>query len=79
MTHYGTKPSFLNDFCSPWNSKNQAEIAFRAVWDTENLFFNFKVFDTHIQLNKKDDSIESIGSSDRVELFFRTDSSSNPL
>lgn len=38
MTHYGTKPSFLTDFCSPWNSKKQAEITFKAVWDTERIF-----------------------------------------
>ncbi len=72
------KAIVLTDFCSPWNSSKQAEIEFRALWDTENLFFNFKVFDTQIHLNKKDDSVESIGSSDRVELFFRPDSSLNP-
>ncbi|MBP8886587.1 MAG: endoxylanase, partial [Flavobacterium sp.] len=42
------------------------------------LFFNFTVFDTEIHIEKKDDSVESIGNSDRVELFFRPDDSLNP-
>lgn len=69
---------FLTDFCSPWSTEKGKEVIFKALWDQENLFFNFTVLDTEIHLEKKDDSIESIGKSDRVELFFRTDATMNP-
>jgi hypothetical protein len=68
----------LTDFCSPWNPEKQAKITFKALWDRESLFFNFTVFDTAIHIKKYDDSIESIGNSDRVELFFRPDNTLNP-
>ena len=72
------KAAILTDFCSPWSNTKQSAMEFIALWDYENLFFNFTVFDSQIHLNKKDDSVESIGSSDRVELFFRPDNSLNP-
>lgn len=68
----------LTDFCSPWSTGKGKEVIFKALWNRENLFFNFTVLDTEIHLEKKDDSIESIGNSDRVELFFRTDATMNP-
>jgi hypothetical protein len=68
----------LKDFCSPWNDNKQSEIIFKALWDRENLFFKFTVLDTVIHLEKRDESHESIASSDRVELFFRPDDSLNP-
>ena len=68
----------LTDFCSPWNENPISKIEFRALWDLENFFFNFRVFDTDVYLDQKDDSIDSIGNSDRVELFFRTNESLNP-
>lgn len=68
----------LTDFCSPWNNKKGTEITFKALWDRENLFFNFTVLDTEIHIEKKDDSFESIGNSDRVELFFRSNDALNP-
>lgn len=68
----------LTDFCSPWNDEKQSEIKFKALWDGENLFFNFTVLDAAIHLEKSGSSVESIGNSDRVELFFRPDDSLNP-
>ncbi|MBB1194017.1 endoxylanase [Flavobacterium sp. SOK18b] len=68
----------LTDFCSPWSTEKGKEVIFKALWDRENLFFNFTVLDIEIHIEKKDDSIESIGNSDRVELFFRTDPAMNP-
>jgi hypothetical protein len=68
----------LTDFCSPWNDEKQSEIKFKALWDRENLFFNFTVLDTAIHLEKSGSTVESIGNSDRVELFFRPDDSLNP-
>jgi hypothetical protein len=72
------KANCLTDFCSPWEEEDFAEMEFRALWDLENLFFKFKVFDTDLYIDKKDDSIDSIGNSDRVELFFRADEGLNP-
>ena len=72
------KAAILDNFVSPWNTDKKSEIIFKALWDRENLFFNFTVFDTEIHIEKKDDSVESIGNSNRVELFFRPDDSLNP-
>jgi hypothetical protein len=68
----------LTDFCSPWSNEKKSKIIFKALWDREKLFFNFTVFDTTIHIEKKEDSFESIGNSDRVELFFRTNDALNP-
>lgn len=68
----------LTDFSSPWNNDLVSKIEFRALWNTENLYFNFRVFDTDIYIDEKDNSIDSIGNSDRVELFFRANDSLNP-
>lgn len=70
--------SELTDFCSPWDSEKPSKISFKALWDTEKLFFNFTVLDPSIHIVKKDDSFASINDSDRVELFFRPDASLNP-
>lgn len=76
--HLWNNATVLKDFCSPWNHEKQSPIIFKALWDKENLFFNFTVFDTVIHIDRADNSIESIGNSDRVELFFRADNSLNP-
>ncbi|WP_426485859.1 carbohydrate-binding family 9-like protein [Flavobacterium sp. 2] len=68
----------LTDFSSPWNTDLVSKIEFRALWNTENLYFNFRVFDADIYIDEKDNSIDSIGNSDRVELFFRVNDSLNP-
>nr|WP_198999947.1 sugar-binding protein [Flavobacterium sp. ASV13] len=72
------KANCLTDFCSPWNNDSLSKIEFRALSDHENFYFNFRVFDTDIYLDQKDDSFYSIGNSDRVELFFRTNENLNP-
>jgi len=72
------KANCLTDFCSAWNEDSILKIEFRALWNLENFFFNFRVFDTDVYLDQKDDSFDSIGNSDRVELFFRTNESLNP-
>lgn len=68
----------LTEFVSPWDIKEPKKIEFKAMWDTKNLFFCFTVFDNYIHIDKTDNSFESIGNSDRVELFFRTSASLNP-
>ncbi|NGY37601.1 endoxylanase [Flavobacterium sp. XN-5] len=68
----------LSNFISPWDSMTPSKIEFKGLWDENQLFFCFTVFDTEIHIDKKDDTVVSIGNSDRVELFFRPDSSLNP-
>lgn len=72
------KAELLTDFVSPWDIKKPKKIEFKAMWDTENLFFCFTVYDNVIHIDKTDNSFESIGNSDRVELFFRINASLNP-
>lgn len=77
-SHLWNKATALDDFISPWDSKLPSRIAFKALWDLEQLFFCFTVYDTEIHIEKKDNSKDSIGNSDRVELFFRPDNTLNP-
>lgn len=72
------KADILTDFVSPWVNEKHKKIEFKALWDTTLLFFCFVVYDNKIHINMKDDSIDSIGNSDRVELFFRSDKFLNP-
>lgn len=68
----------LTDFISPWSDLKPEKMEFRALWDTEHLFFCYTVYDTNIHIDRQDDSVDSIGESDRVEIFFRTDAGLNP-
>lgn len=68
----------LDQFISPWNTETIPEITFRALWDETFLFFCFTVYDPLTYINKKDNTFDSIGASDRVELFFRKDQTLNP-
>ena len=63
------KAEVLTYFVSPWNNKKPEKIEFRAIWDTKNLFFCFTVHDNLVHIDKKDNSFDSIGNSDRIELF----------
>lgn len=72
------KAYVLKDFISPWAEEHPKKMEFKALWDSEKLFFCFKVYEKMIYIDKKNDSKESIGNSDRVELFFRTNESLNP-
>lgn len=72
------KAEILSDFVSAWDSKKPKTTEFKALWNAENLLFLFKVYDNVIHINKKDNTINSIGSSDRIELFFRSDENLNP-
>jgi len=68
----------LTDFCSPWDVVEPHKIEFKALWDKEQLFFSFKVYDPSVYLVKTDNTNASINDSDRVELFFRSDAKLNP-
>ena len=68
----------LTNFASPWDKKEIDKIEFKALYNTEHLFFCFKVFDTEIYVDLTESSHQSINNSDRVELFFRADKNLNP-
>ncbi|MCD0465916.1 carbohydrate-binding family 9-like protein [Flavobacterium sp. ENC] len=68
----------LTDFSSPWDNAEPEKIEFRALWDLKNIYFSYTVYDTNIHIDRKDDSVDSIGESDRIEIFFRTDETLNP-
>jgi hypothetical protein len=68
----------LLDFISAWDDNAPEKIEFKALWDTKNIYFCFTVFDNLVHIDKKNNSFDCIGNSDRVELFFRTDANLNP-
>ncbi|MBP8793710.1 MAG: endoxylanase [Lutibacter sp.] len=70
--------TILTDFVSAWDIAPVKKIEFKTLYDSEYLFFCFKVYDNEVHIAKKDDSVDSIGNSDRVELFFRADANLNP-
>ncbi|MCK4561318.1 MAG: endoxylanase [Flavobacteriaceae bacterium] len=72
------KANTISNFISPWNNTKTEKTEFKSLWDGENLFFQFKVIDKLIHIDKTDNSFNSIGNSDRVELFFRKDAKLNP-
>ena len=68
----------LTDFSSPWDKEPIKKIEFKAVHNSEKIFFQFKVFDNQVHTHPSEDQNDSINNSDRVELFFRSDASLNP-
>jgi hypothetical protein len=68
----------LDDFISPWDNKAFDKTEFKALWDMENIFFCFTIYDNNIHIDNHDNSFVSIGNSDRVELFFRKNALLNP-
>lgn len=72
------KANSLTDFSSPWNAESVKKIEFKAVHNSEKIFFQFKVDDNQTHIHPSENKNESINDSDRVELFFRSDASLNP-
>lgn len=72
------KANSLLDFNSPWNNEPVKKIEFKAFHNSENIFFRFKVDDDEQYIYPSSHKNDSINNSDRVELFFRSDSNLNP-
>ncbi|QOD62336.1 endoxylanase [Polaribacter haliotis] len=72
------KASSITDFSSPWDNNPIKKIEFKAVHNSEKIFFQFKVDDNHVYIHPAEDKNDSINNSDRVELFFRSDAFLNP-
>lgn len=72
------KANILTDFSSPWDAEPIKKIDFKAIHNSDKIFFQFNVYDNQIYIHPSDDKNDSINNSDRVELFFRSDASLNP-
>lgn len=73
-----SQANVLVDFKNPWSSKKLPNTEFRALWDSKHLYFRFDAKDSSIYINENDNSVESIGASDRVEIFFRKNKDLDP-
>lgn len=73
-----SRAKVLTDFSSPWKGVKDTKTEFKALWDEDNLFFCFHVFDNTIHIDDTENGYNSINASDRVELFFRLNESLNP-
>lgn len=72
------KADVLIDFVSPWDNEIPKRMEFRSLWDEQNFYFCFKVFDNQVYIDTADNSKNSIANSDRVELFFRSNDLMSP-
>jgi len=68
----------LIDFSSPWDPNSIKKIEFKAVYNSEKIFFQFIVNDSQRHIHYAGNKNDGINVSDRVELFFRSDASINP-
>lgn len=69
----------LTDFSSPWDAKLIEPTVFKALWSKDHLYCLFVVEDSNAHVNNtENDTIKSINSSDRVELFFKANKELNP-
>ena len=65
----------LTHFFYPWNAELPPATIFRALYDSKYLFFRFDVIDSDIHASKGSNDKMAVLTSDRVEIFFRSDSS----
>ncbi|WP_343618849.1 sugar-binding protein [Flavobacterium sp.] len=72
------KANVLTDFISPWDNQEIKKIELRSIWDSERIFFCYKVYDNEVHIERKNDTIDSINNSDRVEIFFRENALLHP-
>ena len=72
------KANSLTNFTSPWDKEPIKKIEFKAIHNHEKIFFQFKVDDFQTHIHPSENKNDSINNSDRVELFFRSDTSLNP-
>jgi len=70
----------MTDFNSPWDDAPIKEIDFKALWSDSHLYIKFRVADNQVHINNSDSDIctDTIGESDRVELFFRSNDQLDP-
>lgn len=67
----------LSDFQSPWKDYIFS-MEFSALYNKSHFFFQYKVYDTSIYIDNKENKKANINNSDRVEIFFRKDETLDP-
>ena len=78
ITGSGSDPQWkkarqLTDFTYPWEKIKPPPTTFRALHNTDWVYFMFEVTDDHIVLSGDSDDKAAVGSSSRAEIFFRID------
>ena len=68
----------LTDFRFPWQNRPAPPTKFRALWDSDYLYFQFVVEDEDVVMWEGEDQDASVLGSDRVELFFSVNKELNP-
>ena len=68
----------LNDFTSPWRDKKKSILIFKACYDHAFFYFQFEVACPTPLFLQVNNNREEVLQSERVELFFRSDSSMIP-
>ncbi|SMD33829.1 Carbohydrate family 9 binding domain-like [Reichenbachiella faecimaris] len=63
----------LTDFSYPWENEKAPKTTFRALWDSNYLYFKYDAVDKNIFTKPIDKNKEEINHHDRIELFFSTD------
>ncbi|QTD38978.1 endoxylanase [Polaribacter batillariae] len=75
---FWNKAYIINGLLSPWSICDGNKTVFKALWDDDFFFFAFIANDSDPYIDNTDNSKYSINNSDRIELFFRTNSIMNP-
>ncbi len=70
--------NILSDFTFPWEDQSAPKMDFRALHDTDFLYFRFDVENTNNISYIKDNHKMEVVNSDRVEIFFRQDEDLDP-
>lgn len=68
----------LTQFAFPWQDRPAPHTEFRALWDSEALYFQFRVEDADLVLAEAEAADMAAVRSDRVELFFAVNDSLAP-
>jgi hypothetical protein len=68
----------LNDFTYPWIAETTPKMTFRALWDDLRFYFRFDVEERNVLIQSETNHKSEVLDSDRVEIFFRVNSSLNP-
>jgi hypothetical protein len=83
ITGGGTDPNWkhaeeLTDFAYPWDHAAPPFTCFKALHDAAWVYFFFEVEDPHVFIHVEKNDKWEVVSSDRVEIFFRTNEGMNP-
>lgn len=73
-----TQGKLLTDFTSPWTENTNPQTSFIALHDPNYFYFKFEVVEDNLYIYTDQDDRYDVLQSDRVEIFFRKDSTMTP-